>query len=129
MWYKVVQREYHFFCKLTQYLLEWSSIVLNVKKMGMELKISQELLKKLLDMGFDHQEITRIGVQYSKLQYKKRVDLDTMSVKYASCALKIEVLYHLGFTLETIATILELPPVRVSRVIDNLTTNQMCNVN
>ena len=97
--------------------------------MGMELKISQELLKKLLDMGFDHQEITRTGVQYTKLQHKKRIDLESLSVKYASCALKIEVLYHLGFTLETIASILEVPRLRVSRVIDNLTANQVCIVN
>ena len=116
-----------FFCKLTQYPLEWSRIVLNAK--SMKLKISQELLSKLLDMGFHHQEITRIGIEYSKLHYKKRVDLDTMSVRYASCALKIEILYHLGFTVNTIATILEVPPVRVSRVIDNLTANQICSVN
>ena len=95
----------------------------------MKLKISQELLTKLRDMGFYHDEIARIGVEYTKLHYKKRVDLDTMSVKYASCALKVEILYHLGFTLETIATILEVPPVRVSRVINNLTANQICSVN
>lgn len=94
----------------------------------MKLKISQELLKKLLDVGFYHHEITRLGIEYTKLQYRKKVDLDTMSVKYASCALKIEVLYRLGFTLETIATILEVPPVRVSRVINNLTASQVCNV-
>ena len=94
----------------------------------MKLKISQELLSKLMEMGFDHHEITRLGMEYNKLQYKKKVDLESLSVKYASCALKIEVLYHLGFTLETIASILELPPVRVSRVIDNLTASQMCIV-
>ena len=94
----------------------------------MKLKISQQLLKKLLDMGFDHREITKVGVQYSKLQYKKRIDLDTMSTKHSCCALKIEVLYRLGFTVNTIATILEVPPLRVSRVIDNLTASQMCIV-
>ena len=116
-----------FFYESTQYPLEWFKIVLNVK--SMKLKISKELLEKLLEMGFYHQEITRIGVEYTKLQYRKKVDLDTMSVKYASSALKIEILYNLGFTLDTIATILELPSVRVSRVIDNLTANQMCIVN
>lgn len=116
-----------FFYKLTQYPLEWFKIVLNVK--SMKLKISQELLSKLMEMGFDHHEITRLGMEYNKLQYKKKVDLESLSVKYACCALKIEILYSLGFTLETIASILELPSVRVSRVIDNLTTNQMCNVN
>ena len=94
----------------------------------MKLKISKELLSKLLDMGFYYDEIARIGVEYTKLQHRKKVDLESLSVKYASCALKIEVLYHLGFTVNTIATILEVPPVRVSRVIDNLTTNQICNV-
>lgn len=94
----------------------------------MELKISKELLKKLLDMGFYYDEVQRLGMEYTKLQHKKRIDLDTMSIKYPCCALKIEILYSLGFTMETIASILELPPVRVSRVIDNLTASQMCIV-
>ena len=94
----------------------------------MKLKISQQLLSELLDMGFHHHEITRLGVEYTKLQYRKKVDLESLSIKYPCCALKIEVLYHLGFTMNTIASILEVPPVRVSRVIDNLTANQTCNV-
>ena len=99
--------------------------------MGMELKIriSKELLKKLLDMGFYYDEIQRLGIEYTKLQHKKRIDLEGMSIKHPCSALKIEILYHLGFTVNTIATILEVPPVRVSRVIDNLTANQICSVN
>lgn len=95
----------------------------------MEIKISQELFKKLMGMGFQHHEITRIGLEYSRLQYRKKIDLESMTIKHASCALKIEVLYQLGFTLDTIADILELPTLRVSRVIDILTARQICSVN
>lgn len=94
----------------------------------MELKISQGLFKKMLGIGFQQHEITRIGLEYSRLQYRKKIDLESMTIKHASCALKIEVLYQLGFTLESIADILEVPPIRVSRVIDNLTASQICNV-
>ena len=95
----------------------------------MKLKISQELLEKLLEMGFYYDEIARIGVEYTKLHYRKKVDLESLSIKYPCCALKVEILYNLGFTMNTIATILEVPPVRVSRVINNLTANQICSVN
>lgn len=92
----------------------------------MQLTISQELLKKLLDIGFDRTEIVKVGIEYSKLQHRRKVDLDTMSVKHSCFALKVEVLHHLGFTMETIAHILKVPRIRVSRIVDDLTASQIC---